>query len=92
MTTYETNIVKQGDYGFGQYYYDFFDHTGKLWRIISNNRPKDIRRLRIITGKLTDKIIPLRETNIFLPRISVFLGALVAGSIERGDIKIKEEQ
>ena len=91
MNLFETKVIKQGELGNGRYFYDFFDIFGKSWRIITNHNPKDTKRIGFITGNLTEATTELRGSNNYLPKLSIFLGALVKGKIEIGDIKIKKE-
>lgn len=92
MTTFETRTIRQGELITGGYFYDFLDIHGKLWRIITNHKPQDTKRIGMMVGNLLEVKNNLGAKNTYLPKLSIFLGSLVPGKIEMGDIKIIKEQ
>ena len=91
MTTFETKTVKQGELGTGRYFYDFQDINGKSWRIVTNHKPQDTKRLGVLVGDLMEAKTEMRSNDAYLPKLSIFLGCLIPGKIEIGDIKIIKE-
>lgn len=91
MTTFETVVTEQGAFGDGRSYYDFKDHQGESWRVITNHQPNSTKKLGYLTGCLTKSVTKARSINIYRPKLTIFLGGLVPGQIEPWDIKIKEE-
>lgn len=91
MTTFQTRVIVQGELTTGGYFYDFLDIRGKRWRIITNLKPKDTRRIGIMVGNIVESRNVLKPKNDYLPKLSIFLGCLAPGRIEIGDIKIIKE-
>lgn len=92
MTTFETKTIRQGELVPGRYFYDFLDIHGKQWRIITNHKPQDTKRIGMMVRNLLEMKNNLGAKNTYLPKLSIFLGGLVPGKIEMGDIKIIKEQ
>lgn len=95
MTTFEVTVERQGEIRqTGEFFYDFTDLFGKKWKIVTRHRPSDTKRLGFMTGNLIF-LNPgkfMQANNLYRPRLQIFLGALVHGKIEIGDIKIKREE
>ena len=89
MTTFETKTIDQGNFSIGKYFYDFLDIYGKRWRLITNSRPDDTKKLGVLTGNLMNVPRGINGEKNYLPTLKIFLGSLIPGKVEFGDIKIK---
>lgn len=95
MTIFEVTVERSGQIKqTGEFFYDFTDPWGRKWKIITEYKPSDTKRMGFMTGNM----IPfspgrlMHANNAYRPRLQIFLGALVNGKIEIGDIKIKREE
>lgn len=95
MTIFEVTVERSGQIKqTGEFFYDFTDPWGRKWKIITKHKPSETKRVGFMIGNLIF-FSPgrfMHANNLYRPRLQIFLGALVHGKIEIGDIKIKREE